>query len=323
MDLLFNDLSIHGQFHDVKKFCEALDCVMEMRKIVKRNGPDDLYWHSSFATTRPVNEMPIQQVVYQGFTHDKNRGFMSWLSTSPYWDDPEIRWHSKDDWIEHDNHIVTDKAPAEAAIRQHHGSECGLVSLTPSDWKRTPLTMIWCNRGEGLDNETIDIKNWWKLETLESALHDLEPSPQSWQEMEERAKGRCDRLDFAENCFVALNSVPFSRSSAKKALGLFGILNKIANKYDDQGQRTAEGHKIHRDHFQGDKAWFSDSSDSEKARYANELTFNSPDGNLVLCSWHGKIKYPNNPLRFHFEWPGRRADGRIFVAYIGPKLTKQ
>ena len=74
----------------------------------------------------------------------------------------------------------------------------------------------------------------------------------------------------------------------------------------------------------GDRARFTDSSDTEKRnrRFAEAMTFNHPEtSERVFCSWHGKIQTPQ--YRIHFEWPmPDHQDRKLFVAYIGPKITK-
>ncbi|MGI9250299.1 MAG: hypothetical protein ACR2PR_03770 [Pseudohongiellaceae bacterium] len=326
MEILFNDLSVDEQFHDAKTFCEALGCVMKMRGIAKRNGCDDIYYHSSFKATQLINNIPIPKVVNQGFANDKDkeRNFMRWLSSKLHWDSQENRLHSEDDWVEHDSTVVTGKALAEAAIRQHKGLDCGLVSLASSNWKHTPLTAIWSNRGKGLSDEIIDVRNWWEPEKLEIALRDSELPLQSWQDLKKRARSKCSRLVFGENCFAQLeeSGLPFSRRLAEATLERLKTLDQFAREHNARGQRTDEGNRIYQKHFQGERAWFSDSSDREKNRYLNELTFKSPDGEPVRCSWHGKMSHRGEPVRFHFTWP-IRDDGKFFVAYIGPKLTKQ
>ena len=86
-----------------------------------------------------------------------------------------------------------------------------------------------------------------------------------------------------------------------------------------KGERTAEGHEIYQRHFAGQRAWFSDSSDTEKRDFQNDLTFLLNDGTSLLCSWHGKVNY-HIPLRIHFSWPVTAVDP-LYIVYVGPKLT--
>ena len=100
------------------------------------------------------------------------------------------------------------------------------------------------------------------------------------------------------------------------------MLQEIRNCVDDRGKRTPEAHKLYQKHFAGEKAWFSDSSKSEKDDFEDELTFENPSvgGEFLFCSWHGKVKWPQ--LRIHFSWPVRAAEP-LYVVYVGPKITKR
>jgi hypothetical protein len=79
---------------------------------------------------------------------------------------------------------------------------------------------------------------------------------------------------------------------------------------------------LYQEYFTGKKAWFTDSSDSEKNRFKSQLTFKHPDvaGEDLICTWHGKVKSPQ--IRLHFSWPVS-ADTPLYVVYVGPKITKK
>ena len=96
----------------------------------------------------------------------------------------------------------------------------------------------------------------------------------------------------------------------------------MKNSFDQQGKRTSGGHTLYQKYFTGAKAWFSDSSDREKAQFRNELTFPHPadPDKTIFATWHGKVKTPQ--LRIHFSWP-IRADKPLYVVYAGPKITKR
>ena len=91
--------------------------------------------------------------------------------------------------------------------------------------------------------------------------------------------------------------------------------------FNDDGNRTAEGHRLHEDHYTGAKAWFSDESEGNKQKFKKELTVNHPEkpGETILCPWHGKVKTPQ--IRIHFSWP-IVSEEPVYVVYVGPKITK-
>ena len=321
MQLLFNDLSLGGQFRNGKAFCDALARVMQMRRIA-HGKQRDIHCHSGFMAARPVQNMSVPKIINKHLPKDARSDVMRWLSRGPFWDSAESQQHDAKGCFDFNGASVSGHAPAEAALRKHQGGDCGLISMKPSDWNQSPLKINWRKRGEGLPDVSIMLENWWKADALKTALSRMEPSPKLWREVESAAKERFDRLVFANHCFERLYPVPFASSAAENIMLRLKALDKIAKERDNSGRRTNEGHQIYRERFMGSKAWFSDSSDTEKNMFRKELTFSNPDNQPVLCSWHGKINHPHTPLRLHFEWPIRH-DGTIFIAYIGPKITKK
>ena len=150
------------------------------------------------------------------------------------------------------------------------------------------------------------------------------PSPRRlspWSELEEAAQQRCPNLTFSMDSFQPLSGVPFNRGAAEHLLSRLEILEELKTSIDAEGRRTVRGHEIYQKHFTGDKAWFSDSSDTEKATFQSALLFPHPveSGVQLFCTWHGKVKTPQ--LRFHFTWPVGPNES-LYVVYVGPKITK-
>ena len=139
------------------------------------------------------------------------------------------------------------------------------------------------------------------------------------KDLETTARSRCRNLTFSPDSFEPLHGRPFHEGAADRVLLRLIVLQEVWNCVDDRGGRTPEGHKLYQKHFVGDKAWFSDSSKSEKRAFEDELTF-AVDGKGLCCSWHGKVKWPQ--LRIHFSWPVRAAEP-LYVVYVGPKITKR
>ena len=98
------------------------------------------------------------------------------------------------------------------------------------------------------------------------------------------------------------------------------VLKRLA--IDATGVRTPEGQRVYQDYFTGENALFSDSSDNEKRRFGEALTFPHPSepGNSLACPWHGKVRHMT--LRLHFSWPIEPGKP-VYVVYAGPKLTRR
>lgn len=234
----------------------------------------------------------------------------------PFWED--LRRHDGGDYLECNGKIVTDKAIGEAAYCLFDGLECGLVSMNPSSWIFSPLLVVWRDNAH---ERSVDLTNYWDAATLTKVLETSNKPLQSWKELEKTAKNRCSELTFSPESFEPLRGQPFVKSAAYQLLRLLVVLQNFKNCFDENGKRTPEGHEIYQKHFTGDNAWFSDSSDTEKAKFKKDLTF-SHLLNVAnpFCPWHGKVK--TSQLRIHFSWP-IQAHKPLCIAYVGPKITKR
>ena len=321
MQLFANDLSIHEQFYDFSSFRGGLEQLMAMRRVARRFGRD-IYCHSELLNANPMPNMSMQQAIGHLADRNEKRAAMVWLTKGgPFWDD--LRRHGIDDWLECRDDIVTNTAVGEAAFRMLHSVECGLVSVTPSDWDFSPIAVVWRQGNAGLEDRHTNIENWRDTSALEIKLQNAEPTIRSWDHLRKASMSRFRSLTFAEDCFdPLLAGVPFAKSTAERFLVLLDILDRFACAYDANGVRTAEGQQIYQDYFTGKSALFSDSSVSEKNRYRKELKFPHPDDpqKSLFCTWHGKERHYT--CRLHFSWP-IEAGKPVYVVYAGPKITKR
>ena len=236
----------------------------------------------------------------------------------PFWED--VRQHTDDDYLECKGNIVTDSAVGEAAYCLFHNIDRALVSLNPSSWLTSPLSVNWY---ENEHVRSINVRNYWDVDTLKRAIVDAPVLIESWEDLAREAQRRCPGLTFSPDSFRPLNGHPFGKGVAERLLSCLVVLHNLTNCFDEHGRRTSEGHWIFKNHFTGGKALFSDSSDTDKARFGKDLTFPHPRhaGEYLFCPWHGKVKTPQ--LRIHFApWP-IRANEPLYVVYVGPKITKR
>jgi hypothetical protein len=244
---------------------------------------------------------------------------MSWLSQrGPFWDDNRL--HDGGDWYECHGDIVTDTAVGESAHCLLNGLDRRLVSFHPSDFAYDPIVV---DRVHETDSRvSIHVRNYWEPEMVEACLAEAPPALASWIAVKTLAFSRFHKLRFADNAFDTLHGQPFKQTVGERILVLLDVLNRLMQSVDASGARTVEGHTLYQQHFTGAKAWFSDSSDSEKHDFKDHLTFPHPDiaGTSLLCSWHGKVKSPQ--YRIHFSWPLTEG-GPMYVVYVGPKITKK
>ncbi len=315
MDLLLNDLSLHGQFPDIITFREAIYRVMSMRKLA--NSYDrEVYSHRNILYGLAYPTASLHEAL-QSLPRDEKQAILRWLTRhGPFWD--EVAQHSPDLWMTSGDEIVTDTAVGEAAHCISVDISRGLVSLVPSKWQLSPIRVKIVS-----DTETdVCVPNYWELPDLEAALQEAKPPISTWDQLESESRAKFQRLFFSSDCYNHLEGQPFAPGAAARILSLLGVLDQLTGSVDASRRRTSEGHRLYQDHFTGKKAWFSDSSDTEKRKFGKELTFPDPlgSGRPLFCTWHGKVKTP--PLRIHFAWPNR-SGGPFCIVYIGMKITRQ
>ena len=317
MDLLLNDLSIHQQFPSLAEFREAVRRIVAMRESASRLGRR-LYCHHNTVNRHIDADAAI--TVYdalQTFTRDEKRSLLTWLTKhGPFWEDsPE---HSPNLWLEVNGEIVTETAVGEAAYCSAFGLDRRLVSFAPSQWERSPVTVTMSDNG----STGIPVANYWTPADLETALQAAEPPISDWRRLEAVCRAKFQRLHFSAECFRHLDGQPFVPGAADRILSRLAILDRLMGAVDDQGRRTSEGNRLLREHFTGERAWFSDSSISEKRDFRRELTFNHPGrpGESLFCPWHGKVSNP--PFRVHFPWPVSAGEP-LYIVYVGLKITRR
>lgn len=290
---------------------------MGMRDLARKFGRE-LYCHRNLCHAKVTNTLRMPQAI-QLLSQDKKSALMQWLTRhGPFWEDDRV--HGPDDYLECNAQIVTDTAIGEAAFRCFHGGDHRLVSLVPSSWEFTPLS-VWL-RLDGGDDLVTKIMNYLTTDVLEAALRSAPRIIETWDQLAVIAQERFPHLTFALDAFDPFRGHPFVPGAAQRIIERLDVLERMKCCFDEFGERTVEGHRLYQDYFTGDKAWFSDSSASEKIDFKSELTFKHPktQNETLFCSWHGKIKTPQ--LRIHFSWP-IGADIPLYVVYAGQKITKR
>ena len=290
---------------------------MDMRGVAVR-FQDDLYCHRGFANAQVTRDMTMPQAV-QALSNEKRSALMQWITRlGPFWEEAS-QHNGDDDLLECKGEIVSDTGIGEAAYCRINGILRSLVSLKPSSWLTSPLSVDWHAYGRV---QNTQVPNFWDPDTLAAFYASSAAQVKSWSELEAATRNDYPNLAFSDHSFEPLEGHPFSKSAAERLGSLFHVLNMMKSCFDERGRRTDEGHALYQDHFTGCNAWFSDSSATEKSRYKSKLTFPHPSnaGETLFCTWHGKVK--TSQLRVHFSWP-IQADRPLYIVYVGPKITKQ
>lgn len=318
VEYFFNDLSFHGQFNSLKDFREAVSDIIRMKDMCQQYG-----FHlkcSMGISSRPVTgEINFMSACNQELNRDQQRLLLSWITRSgPFWENS--RKHPIDELLECNNEVVTDSIIGEGAFINEKKTSVETISVNPSDWLLDPL-VVTLRKGDEQEF-LINIRNHYSIESLEKSLTSTAPPLCSWTELEQRAKSLCKNLIFIPDAFSYMKPEPFNVGVGSRILERILVLEEMATSINAEGKFSKRGEVLYNKHFVGEKAWFSDSSSNEKIKFQNEMTFEHPTEKEknIFCSWHGKVKTPQ--IRIHFTWPSPD-ERKLFVAYIGPKITKR
>ena len=317
MHLFFNELSLQHQCPTQDAFNEAVQHIMRLRRIALKYERR-IYCHRQITAIEVSPSKSMQQAVQQ-LDMNIRRAFMQWITaTGPFWDDD--RQHSPGEYFElDDGTIITDTGLGEAAYRVHNDEPSSTVSFTNDTWGQDYVSVRWHTTD---DIVTIKVDNYHAHEHLDVQLERIDPPPTSWDDLHTRCSKRIEFLTFVENCNDDMQRYPFSVAVANQIYSLLNMLNRFAAEHDEQGKRTATGQMYYQDWFTGNSAYFTDESDSNTPKYAQQLTFTLPDGNTALCGMHAKPNTPKNfpPIRIHFSWP-LDSTGHLCIVYTGKKIT--
>jgi len=318
MEFIVNDRSLHEQFHSQTAFAESFQRILALRADIERNR------HVVRSARELLNARisPDLTLRHALRTLDPKLRIVAttWLANKgPFWDDEPL--HGDDDWFEDDTGaIVTKTGLGEAAMALLRESTRALVTFDPSDWLRNPLVVDHV-RNDGA-RRSFDLQNHWALPELEQCLRELRPPLASWENLVQWARDECPHVTLTRDVIRSLDGHPFSPGAAERFQELLKVLDAMQSHVGSDGRLRPRGMELFQNHFVGDKAWFSDSSDDEKHTFRHELSFPDPNrpGTTMPCTWHGKVKIQQ--LRMHFTFPLRH-DCPLYVVYIGPKLTKR
>lgn len=318
MNWYINDVSLCGQFPDVFAFRAALEPLM---KAMSRSDLRGKVFCTRTLSQRMITaNLSLPAAVRALGDRQFASLVLRWIDRNgPFWD--EDRTDNPDDLFFYETYDVTNEGLGEATRRLVAGLPAGSFSFwheTNATCANTPLRIV-----HGLLEQPYgeyDVENVWRVEDL--------PTPEveratSWMHMVQLAKSKLTGLRFSPEVIHPPLRVPFNASAAERMEYLLGVLQRLYLETTADGAWTQDGMKLYEQHFVGDKAAFSDSSDNEKRDFRTEMTFRDPSDPAppMFCPWHGKVKC-GGQYRIHFEYPRPKGQREFKIGYIGPKITK-
>jgi len=316
-----NDLSLDGQFADTNEFRLSLEPLLKLRfrdPLVNER----LYCSRQLHERLICANYTFREVISSLSDRNFKRQVMEWITKKgPFIDDE--RQPNPDDYFEFQREDVTNQGLGEAARRKIAGIDASTFSFIDSrfGFDSTPI-MVQHGLVEA-PLESIAVENCWTVSNLEQAAQSARPKPQNWRQVIEEAQRRFDGLILADSIMDDLYPNPFSDGIRDRIFELLNVLDCIVRESGLNNQLSEPGQELHRKHFEGEKAWFTSESDTNRQKFKQDLSFCDPKNKSlqIACPWHGKIKI--HQFRIHFEWPRPVHQREIKVVYIGPKITRK
>ena len=173
MELLLNDLSLHGQFTDATAFRAAIHQVMSLRQLAGSFGRE-LHSHRNIVNSHITPTTSLHDAL-QTFPQSEKRSLLQWLTRlGPFWEDTAE--HGPDHWMDCGDEIVTETAVGEAAYCRFVGVSRSLVSFAPSRWEYSPITV----RIVSDNSYQVAVPNYRQAPELKAALREADPPIASW-----------------------------------------------------------------------------------------------------------------------------------------------
>lgn len=286
--------------HHHKALVRALFCARAMPQVEVRDG------------------LSLRDLGHQLPKESRNSLFIWTDRQGPFIDDdrqaadPDTFWFGDDE--------VTNGGLGEAARRRLSNQPAVVLSPVYESTSRFAEDALAIIQGLLPDEaiERVQVQNYLHADQLAEDIAAAEPEPTNWPDSLTLARRRFDRLWIGTHCDSSLSRHTFRPSQSRRMFELFRVLQEVMQAMDAGGDLSGKGKRLIQKHFVGQRAWFTDESDTRKQSPAN-FTFPDPAGGAnLICFWHGKISHQG--FRMYFEWPPAMPTERLRVVYIGPHL---
>lgn len=316
MRVFLNELALADAWTTPSSIQQPLKDILQARRqqSVLRNK---LYCAGGIGGVPTSSGVPLSRAA-QKLPRDIRVQFLDWVAKhGPFIE--EDRQDIDEDLFYFGDHDVTYLGLGEAARRLLVKSLAATLSPVRDEHSRFAPRRL--DVTHGLREEPIEhvcVPNYTELETLAKRLGAVEPDPKNWQDLLEICRKRFSLLLIGHHCEEVLATYPFSPAAGRRIIFLLRILHEIKAEMNSSGRLSTAGLELRSKFFSGERASFSDESESRKQK-RRKFTFPDPDGgNDIVCFWHGKISTP--AFRMYFDWPVKRPAGPLRVVYIGPHI---
>ena len=316
MRVFLNELALADAWTSTSSVQRPLLQVLQARQH-QRVLRDALYCARGMGGVRTAAGIPMFRAA-QELPRDTRLQLFEWIAKhGPFMDDDRLVIDEDLFFFEDDE--VTDLGLGEAARRIR--AEFRAATLSPIGNDRSRFSGSSLGVVHGLPDEPIarvSVPNYTESEPLLEVLRTVVPHATNWNDFLETCRHRFDLLHIGPNCDETIGRFPYMPAAGRRIIELLSVLQRVMAEMDQTGRLSPQGLELRNRFFTGQRAWFSDESESRKRR-RGKFTFPDPGGgNDIVCFWHGKIS--TAAIRMHFDWPVASDARRLRVVYIGPHI---
>jgi hypothetical protein len=307
---VFNDLSLQKNYTDVSSLKNDLKELADFYDAGKR------FEHTVYLHRDAIKQLSVLKTPFHGalkdtrfFTQSQRAKIYIMLDkTSPVLPDDTAIPSGLAFYYE--GQAIPNTGLAECAYQAYMEESTSTYSLSGSCFRKNTLIVSIKQNDTSLSE--LPIENYFSLSDFNQKLQSLRGPMRSWESFFNFTELRYKWVECTDELRIPLRRQAFEQRLADKIICRMDALEQMADAQSEEIFLELEKKYCH-----GDRAWFTDESETRKHELKDKLTF-MVDGIKTLCSYHGKISY--RTFRIHFTPRPKRGE-KIYIAYIGYRIT--
>lgn len=307
---IFNDLSLNHYYNDFGLFKQDVREFIQFYNLVSQKYSHNIYvFRNEFYSISVCNNLfrdAINDTRY--FSREQKRQLLVVLDKGqPYL--PEESAIPQGMAFSYNNKAVPNTGFAESAYLQYMDESAPLYSISGSEFQSNILKVCIFQNSSLLKEQ--DVMNYFSMVKLEQWAKDLQKPLMSWKDVFDYIAMRFNWLELTEDAKKSLKKETLDRIICDSIIQRLDIINRMSN-----AQSEDEYKELDNKYWYGDRALFSDESESRKNELKDKFTF-LINGKKTFCSYHGKISHKS--FRIYISSKPKPQE-KIYIAYIGKHL---
>jgi hypothetical protein len=307
---IFNDRSLNQYYNDFDLFKQNMREFLQFYKLVSVKHSHKIYiFRNEFFSISVCNDSfrnVINNTRY--FSSEQKRQFLVILDKGqPYL--PDESAIPREMAFSYNNEAIPNTGLAESAYLRYMDESAPLYSISNSEFQSNILKVRMFQNSSLLKEQ--DVVNYFSIAELEQWAKDLQQPLISWKDVFDYIAMHFNWLELTEDVKKSLKKETFDAIICGGIIQRLDIINRMPGT-----QSEDEYQELDNKYWHGDRALFSDESESRKNDLKDKLTF-LVNGKKTLCSYHGKISH--KAFRIYMSSKPKLRE-KVYIVYIGKHL---